>query len=537
MKRASQRTWEILGSLSSSQTFWERITGRTESPLWAFDEIAKSGETEVVPHLARFLLSPRQEMRQAAARAIAQLVPLLQDVDYVRLDELSRSTLAYESTTNAAWCKLKPTEVESLGERPNGSLMVGLASMHNNGYVREAAVEWLCGVSDGSEVPFLLVRLNDWVAEVRAGALRGILSRARAEYATHFFRHLRLVDRLRSCSREAHAQAVEAIDRALTAPEAVTFLREGIGSSDRWLRRHCLRLAIQSKTNTGLAILREALSDSDAVVRLWAARNVLPDLPEEELRLALPRLIGDPFMPVRCEALNCMVRRCPGEADAELRLALLDSHASVRALARYHLERRGYTDFRGVYLDALRSDADKTLRTGVAGLGETGNAQDARLVVPFLGGRSIGVRRAAVRAIAALDGDHFVAELVGVLTDDHKGLSREGRLALQRRLARVNGDDLWSSFCRDQRGHVRQNILVLLSRLPSWTRIRYLVMASADPDPGIAELARRHLKSRVPRFAPSADELRALLEVLDRYETKLDQGYVRTTRAWLRVYQ
>lgn len=537
MKRASQRTREILGSLSSSRTFWEKLTGRTESPLWAFDEIAKSGEAEVIPHLASFLLSPSQEIRQAAARAIAQLVTLLQDTDYVRLDDLTRTALAYESTINAAWCKLKPTDVESLGELPDGSQMVGLASMHNSGYVREAAVGWLGGASDGSEVPFLLLRLNDWVAVVRAGALRGILSKARPEYAPHFFRHLRLVERLRSCSRETHAEAIEAIDRVLTGPESVTFLREGIGSSDRWFRRHCLRLAIQSKAVSGQAVLKEALSDSDAVVRLWAARNLLPDLPEQELRLVLPTLIRDPFMPVRCEALNCLVQRGDGGADAELRSALLDSHASVRAVARYQLEKRGNAEVRAVYLDALRADSDKTLRAGVAGLGETGKAQDAQLITPFLKGRSIGVRRAAVRAIAALDGDRFLAELVAALLNDHKGLSREGRLALQRRLAQVDVDELWSCFCGDQRDHVRQNILVLLSRLPSWTRIRYLVMASTDRDPGISELARRHLKNRIPRFAPSADDLRALLEALDRYETKLDQGYVRTMRAWLKAYQ
>lgn len=537
MKRVSQRTWDILGSLYSSRTFWEKLTGRTESPLWAFDEIAKSGEVEVVPHLASFLLSPSQDVRQAVARALAQLVSLLQDTDYVRLDELTRTALAFVSKNNAAWCKLKPTEVAALGDLPNGSQMVGLASMHNSGYVREAAVGWLDGVSDGSEVPFLLLRLNDWVAEVRAGALRGVLSRARPDYALHFFRHLRLVERLRACTRETPARAIEAIDRVLTGPGTVTLLRDGIGSGDRWLRRYCFRLAIQSKAVTGQAILREALSDSDAVIRLWAARNLLPDLPEQELRLVLPGLLRDPFMPVRCEALNCMVQRDLGGADAELWLALLDSQASVRALARYQLEKRGNAEVRAVYIDALRAESDKILRAGIAGLGETGNAQDAQLITPFLKGRSIGVRRAAVRAIAALAGDRFVAELVAVLLDDHKGLSREGRLALQRRRLHVDADELWSLFCQDRLDHVRQNILLLFSRMRSWTRIRYLIMASADADPGISEVARRHLQNRVPRFAPSAGDLRALLTVLDRYETKLDQGYVRTTRIWLRAYQ
>jgi HEAT repeat protein len=537
MKQVSQHTWELLGALSSSWTFWEKFTGRTERPLWAFDEIAKSGETEVVPHLASFLLSHSRDLREAAARATGRLMASLSDADHVRLDELMRSELLCRSGTSTAWCDLKPAEVGSLSDLPSGNLMVGLASMHHSGYVRVAALERLGRLTDGSEVPFLLLRLNDWVAGIRAEAQRRILSRTKPANAAHFLQHLRLVARLQDCGRGIHTQTIEAIDRLLTGPEAVVLLREGLGASELWRRRYCVRLVIRSKAGTRLAILKESLSDSDPVVRLWAARSILAELPEQELRQVLPSVIGDPFMPVHCEALNLVAQRCPDQADARLRSALLDSHASVRALARYHLERRGCTEFRAVYLEALRATSDKTLRAAVAGLGETGKAADAQLAVPFLKGHSIRVRKAAVRAIAALDGDHFVAELMGALLDDHRGMSREGRLALQRRLAQVDADELWSHFCRDRRDHVRLNILVLLSRLPSWIRIRYLVMASADPHPEFAELARRYLRSRIPHFEPSADELRALLDVLDRYANRLDQGYVRTTKAWLKAYQ
>jgi hypothetical protein len=45
---------------------------------------------------------------------------------------------------------------------------MALASFHPSGYVREEAIAHLAAVWDGTELPFLLIRVNDWVAPVRA---------------------------------------------------------------------------------------------------------------------------------------------------------------------------------------------------------------------------------------------------------------------------------------------------------------------------------------------------------------------------------
>jgi HEAT repeat protein len=161
MKRGSQKTWELIQALYSGRSFWDRLLGKAEPPLWAFEEIAASGEAQVIPSLLSFVLSPNANVQRAATEAIWRLFASVEGTDYVQLDDLSRSELCHESNAISTWRNLKPSEVQSLASVPHGNLLVGLATFHNSGYVRAAAVQELSSVTDGSEIPFLLVRLND----------------------------------------------------------------------------------------------------------------------------------------------------------------------------------------------------------------------------------------------------------------------------------------------------------------------------------------------------------------------------------------
>lgn len=44
---------------------------------------------------------------------------------------------------------------------------VGIATCHRSGFIREKAVVTLAECHSGTELPFLLVRLNDWIPQVR----------------------------------------------------------------------------------------------------------------------------------------------------------------------------------------------------------------------------------------------------------------------------------------------------------------------------------------------------------------------------------
>jgi hypothetical protein len=89
--------------------------------------------------------------------------------------------------------------------------VLGLLSFNAEGRIRELATRVLAGLSGGEEVPFLLLRANDWVSQVVQPARNGLLRRCTAEYASIFAAALPLVERVAGKRRVDHGGLVRAI--------------------------------------------------------------------------------------------------------------------------------------------------------------------------------------------------------------------------------------------------------------------------------------------------------------------------------------
>ena len=146
-------------------------------------------------------------------------------------------------------------------------------------------------------------------------------------------------------------------------------------------------------------------------------------------------------MPVRCEALSVLARRLPGDAPPTLLLALLDTHSSLRAAARYFIRQSDPVfNFANIYRHGLQDDSIKTQDASLMGLGETGLATHPPLVLPYLKSSSVAVRKAAIRALAALDGSRYATQFFELITDDHPGISKEATKALIAKCRPVDAD-------------------------------------------------------------------------------------------------
>jgi hypothetical protein len=542
MKHPTQNTWRLVRELHASQSFWDKLAGRQQPPIGAFDEIAEANEALVIPHLTTFLLNGRSQVSNAAARTIGQLLANVQSSEYVQLDEACRNDWSPEYSASSDWRSLKPNDVKQFWRLSNAIAVIGVASFHGNGFVRDAAVNELATIFDGLELPFLLLRLNDWVGAVRESATTAVLDRIRPDYAKHFFRHLSLIFRLRSCGRSQHEQIVIAVTKLLQAPDAAQLLREGILSKDRWLRRESFRLAIATKSAQSTALLKEMLSDADPIIRLWAARNVLARLNDTELHPLLCSLLCDKFMPVRCEALNLMVQRFSADASRALREALLDSHSSVRSLAQYWIQsqKTGF-DFASVYRQALNEATTTRQRAAILGLGETGASVDACAALSFLNAPFASLRKAAIRTIAVLDGDRHIDQFLTALADNHPGVSNEAARALASRTAMLI-DRLQATFRADLPSHVRRNVFRLLMSQPFWARGIFLVEVLKDQDERIVEMARRAfhdwiLHSRSMAVAPNSNEIRLFGDALNASAGMLTPYEVQELKFCLKTYQ
>ena len=129
---------------------------------------------------------------------------------------------------------------------------------------------------------------------------------------------------------------------------------------------------------------------------------------------------------------------------------------------------------------------------------------------PFLAGPGVGVRKAAIRAVAVLDGDNYTEKFLALLASEHPGLSKAAAHAPRGRYALV-ADQLRALFSPGEaaHAHVRRHVFRLLSAQSFWARGAFLLEAMRDGDTRIVALARQGLAKWRVRSGGMAPGLKA----------------------------
>ena len=174
--------------------------GRARRLTAALEALAARGESAAIVPVAAVLLDADAGIAQAAAAALEGLWPRLPPALLPTLDWAMRRE--WWGNGGPCWPPVVPAD---LGRLPRGAtvpaLPLGLLSMHPSGHVRQAALVRLdgsfAGGDGGGEIPFVLLRLDDWVPAVRQQAEAAVERRLTVADRSTYLRHLDLLGRLR----------------------------------------------------------------------------------------------------------------------------------------------------------------------------------------------------------------------------------------------------------------------------------------------------------------------------------------------------
>jgi len=383
----------------------------------------------------------------------------------------------------------------------------GFASFHGSGYIREAAVGRLGKVRDGSELPFLLIRLNDWVEPVRKLASQLVRERLLESYAAHFVQNWSLVLRLASRSRNDHGFIVTRVRAILTTQGSRQLLRKAIEAGDTKLRRDCFQILIEEPASDRLEILSDALSHPDPLIRLLAARHLLKEATLDGLPSLVERLAKDKTPFVRREALQALIERAPEIVRLKVETWLFDQSATVRDLVQFFGRKQCCLDAREIYFRALQADpAEFRAPYALRGPGETGQASDADFAVRFLTDPRPRMRQAAIFAISRLGPDKMSSHLLAILNDPSPAVIKDAAKALAPHAALVGYDTIQSLLRNGASKAVRKTAIVLATRLGKWQSLNLLLEASGGRDKGVAKLAQSTLWRWKARYNRSFTE-------------------------------
>jgi HEAT repeat protein len=537
--KPSEPTERLIESLYAGKGLWNRFV-LPGSPEEVIKQIAEADEPAVIPDLLPILVVGDRKSILASAKAIHRLLQQLKPADFVCFDELVRQSYSDWRVRREPWYSMKPTDVAHLARMGEMAVsLLGIASCHTNGYVREAAVRELGKTDTGAELPFLFIRANDWVPEIRSSARKLLLNRIRSDYISHLTVWLPLALRLNKLSRDDHSAIVEAVRRLLSSPEAREALYEGFESQDQFVRRFSFELALNSNEPELLSALQHASVASDPQVRKMAVHKLPAVLPSAKELLIRAR--NDSCMAVRREALQIFAEKYPDEADQEFQSALLDTNIAVREQAQFYFKKKGVLDLRSYYSNRLKTSNDRQLCAAIAGLGEAGLQQDSQIVECFLRGESVRVRAAALHATAKLNPDAHVNDFVLALNDQSAKVTREAVLALSKRSNFVGGQRLWDLYDRCPYPHGKRGALFLLTRINKWDSIAFLIQTLADQNDYFVSLSQKYIVRWFARYnrsfaVPTAEQLARLRNVLSKCSLLLSSGTQRQLDSLLKSF-
>jgi HEAT repeat protein len=455
--------------------------------------------------------SPEPAVAGAAGEELARRMDALDAGDLVRVDAAVRHVLhRWAPYARIAplprWLRDGELSHLRVGGRARTAAL-GVLSMHRDGRVREQAVRALAEQRGGGELPFLILRTNDWVPPVRVAASAAIEARLEPSLAAAWVRWLPLALRMRGWTRADHGPLVDAILSLLGRAECRGAVLDGLTSDDRWVRRSCYRLLAEHDDGLREAI-EAALQSPDAVLRLYAARDVRR-LEENGIRALLPRLFADRSGPIRAEAAQLAVRLGP-ETEPVLRRAMLDPYGLVRTVAASALAKVG-VDVEAAYRDALSGDRAHAV-AALEWLGGRRDPGDAGLVAGFLSDPRPRVRAAAVEAYARIARAEAAPVLDRMLADESPRVVRAAAREAVRRRIHAGSERLEALFSPANPAHVRAAALRLLARGRRWRAIPLILSATGDGDVQMRERATTYLRRWIDRqfihpVAPTSEEL------------------------------
>lgn len=467
----------------------------------------REGNIEDVLRLAEYLFGYRQaEDESLISRALVGIAPA--------------QLPALEEAIRQIWRggRREPPFVQrALSGAVNEPALFRLISFHPDGHVREAAVARLASSEDGSELPFLLLRCDDWVPQVRSAAERAVMPRLRDENAAAVTRNFSLIARL--ALRGRAEELLAKVAAAVVSPSYLRALSEVIAAGPREEARAIVGFVINRVGEAMPPIVAAGVVSRDDLVR----RLVAPFVTSPE---TLELLVRDAVPAVRRAALETLARTSSDRARPHLERALLDGSAAVRETARVRLA-DAQLDFAAIYRQALSSPTSRKIAAALAGLAETGRADDAALAEPFLVHTSAAVRRAAMRCVLSLDGNAFAERIAPMLLDASRSVSASARDRLRKHVITIGAQSLQELFERAPSQHARLNVIRLMPLLSRWQAIGLLVAATTSNDAPVADEARKFVRSWRRNYGsqsvPSRQDLARLASALDAAEGSLDR--------------
>ena len=388
-----------------------------------------------------------------------------------------------------------------------------LGTFHYNGYFREKCME-AAAEYDGS-LPFLMLRVNDWVEVIREKAFLLVQNRLKQCPPEEIILSLPCFGKVQN-SRRRKSEYITYLEKEIEYFLEKTIRQINIDKINQYeifVRNSIYRYI--SKTAVLEIDKMEQLIDSskDSYGKRVLIQGILKNYECSENKLK-EYLHNKSVIVRRCVLEKLYGRLC--DAWQGIEELLLDKSKKIREDVSYIIEK--HTDFHilDFYLQKLKAGPAVI---PILGVGEHGTKKEQELLLTFLEADDARITKAALISCGYLIGAENEGLYWKYLSDRRPGVARQAYLIVDKLDIHYGASMLYKAYQKNREFDERKYLLNLLLKEPSWSRLSFLLLLfdSETENPGMEyriyeKISNRNMYAKVSR--QQAEEIRHAFEVM-----------------------
>lgn len=423
-------------------------------------------------------------LTRMAGRAIRSHLDTYSRKQMLELSKTFRQYTSMEWTID--WKNISIKKIRSDFENENDYIYaLILGSFHPNGHFREKCIIELAEYPD--TLFYIALRANDWVEQIRKRAMD------------------LMYIKIKNCSINEILQATPSFDKLLISERRDTHeLNEIYEKFALRIENEIYKIQIDDILNYDFETRKNIykLVFSKKMLDIEKAEHLLKNEKQSYCRGIIISGI--------LESYNCSMQQIDFYLKSEdilvkrksleykyliladvwpgLEDQLLDKSSRIREYAVWILQRHSQFNVLDFYINQMDG---RNLKSAITGIGETGNKEHAKMLMPYLESAQQKIVRTTILALGRLigsDGDDLYWRY---LLDERIGISKAAYISIRKNSIRYGIKKLYAEYLANSKYNVRRYLIMLIMQEDSWERLPYLVDLYGKAD--LAELQDRIL--------------------------------------------
>lgn len=402
--------------------FFHRKESFYSSNLNKYIENLHKGDLSYIPWIFCVFAENSSQHKLKSSQVLSEYLKTVSFDDVCSIDLQMRQTTSME--WNIDWKNLNIIgfTTKQMSEEEKRAVII-FSSFNPNGYIRQQAVEFLCTYEQ--TLPYIILRLNDWVKNVRESAKIALSERLKVATDEEIISALPFIEKLRRSERCDFSTVVCMLSHKLANNQDI--LEKALKSRDIMTRRFCITLISHLPTINDQILQTHLKKEKDPFLRKLIFQLLLKA--NIDLAEVCEQLLRDKYPSNRLRALQYLYEHNVELALQKSEHMIFDKNSNVRIFARNIIqELNADFDFRNVYFENLIENT----ACCIYGIGEIGTIEDCIFIERYLNDCNIMIIRASMISLMRLNAEKYISNMTEMLLSEYPGIVKTAAMLLKK---------------------------------------------------------------------------------------------------------